>query len=118
MPPDMPEGVSCHRHKCTDDVRLSIRRALLDHDAVYIGGSADVCNWRLQQRFEPQCGWCLHDRQTYMNKGAEFARDLMSPVVDSCRAMWEGFTRFERMKIYMDAFKKIIAPRVGVSEAV
>jgi len=121
MPPDMPQGVSCHVHHCSEDVRKAIRRALTKHHAVYIGGSADVCNWRLQKRFEPKCGWCLKERSTYDGgmtsnvEDDEFARDKMSQVVDSCRAIWEGTTRLERMKIYKDITEKVVAPRVGVS---
>jgi hypothetical protein len=124
MPPDMPSGVSCHVHRCKSDVRVSIRRALLEHHAVYVGGSADVCNWRLQKRFQPKCGWCLKERSTYdmemefireQDEESKYARDIKSQVVDSCRAIWEGTTRLERMKIYKDITEKVVAPRVGVS---
>lgn len=120
LPPDMPSGSSCQRTHCGSEVRAAVRRALLEHDALYVGGSADVCNWRLQSRFNPKCGWCLKDRRQVMHGAKnenEFARDLMSPVVDSCRAMWQGSTRFERMKIYKDAVEQVVAPRVGVSQA-
>lgn len=118
-PPDMPKGSSCNHDACAPELRDRIRAALLERTAVYIGGSADVCNWALQSRpeFQPKCGWCTEDRTEFVDKSTkkvQFARDAISPIVDSCRAMWEGFTRFERMKIFKEVIQKVVAPRVGI----
>jgi len=35
-------------------------------------------------------------------------------VVSTCGAMWQGMTRFERMKIYKDLLEQVVAPRFGI----
>lgn len=121
-PPDMPKGSSCNDGNCTPALQARLRAALLTHSAVYIGGSADDCNWALQSRpaFRPKCGWCTKDRTEFVGRSTkvQFARDAMSPIVDSCRAMWEGFTRLERMKIFKEMVEKVLAPRVGIEAKV
>jgi len=117
LPVDFPQFGPCTRESCPEELRAWIRQALLERHAVYIAGSADVCNWELQsdKHFQPSCGWCSENRSRKFDDEDDFARDKLSPVVDSCRALWEGFTRLERMKVYKEALHKVLAPRLGIS---
>jgi len=93
----------------------TVRRALLGHHAYYMAGSADVCNWEIQRQLSPQCGFCkFHRSMVAYPWDHRFAFDQISPVVSSCGAMWQGMTRFERMKIFKDVLDQVVAPRFGI----
>jgi len=95
----------------------TVKRAVLGHHAFYVAGSADVCNWQVQSKLSPQCGFCKYHRSMVAQPwDHRFAFDQVSPVVSSCGAMWQGMTRFERMKIYRDLLDQVVAPRFGIPQ--
>jgi hypothetical protein len=99
--------------------QMTLRRAILGHHVLYIAGSADVCNWNVQKDLSPQCGFCKFHRSMVADRqDHRFAFDMRSPVVSSCGAMWQGMTRFERMKIYKDLLEQVVAPRVDILKEV
>lgn len=110
VPPDMHDSSG----KVSAEVQ---KKALLGHNALYIAGSADVCNWIVQSAMSPPCGLCKRQRTLHSQPGQGFAFDIHSPILDTCGALWQGSTRLERMKVYRDAVINVLAPRLGISEA-